>query len=638
MIRYDAFGRVGSVSAPYHKGRTTTHEVGHWLGLRHIWGDGGCSVDDYCSDTPASDAANYGCTATTSCGSQDQIENYMDYSDDLCMDMFTACQKTRMQTVLTNSPRRSTLGTSTVCSGGNSAPTASFSADKTSICPGGTVQFSDNSTGGPTSWSWTFSGGTPSSSTNQNPLVSYANAGTYNVSLTATNGNGSNSTTQNGYIVVGTGSASVFWSEDFENNGAGWQAYNPDNQNTWVIATVGGSVTGTKAAKIDMYNNNLVGQYDGLISPAISFVGKSNVTVEFEHAHRRYSANEADSLILYVSTNGGTSFPFRIWGDAENGSGNFATNSQTQNDFTPSTPDDWCFAGSVGASCFSFNLSQFDGQSNVKLMWYAYNDYGNNIYVDNIKLSASCSATASAPVAAFSVNESSGCAPLNVTFSDQSTGSPTAWSWTFTGGSPAFSLAQNPSVTYASPGTYSVSLTATNATGSNVVTQTNYITVFSNPPVPVISLSGSNLTTAVSATSYQWFLNGAPISGATSQNYTPAASGAYTVTVVDANGCSNTSSPYQYDLVGLEALANQGLEIYPNPTSGAIWLKSALPIQIEKLEIIDGLGRSLIQQNWNGKVLDQASSIDLGGLSEGIYFLKIRTGDEMVVRKFTLLK
>ncbi|HAB28968.1 MAG TPA: hypothetical protein DCE27_15695, partial [Xanthomarina gelatinilytica] len=68
------------LSAPFDLGRTTTHEVGHFLNLRHIWGDGGCSVDDFVSDTPTSDAANYGCaTGHVSCGTTDMVQNYMDY-------------------------------------------------------------------------------------------------------------------------------------------------------------------------------------------------------------------------------------------------------------------------------------------------------------------------------------------------------------------------------------------------------------------------------------------------------------------------------------------------------------------------------------------------------------------------------
>ncbi|MEM7040495.1 MAG: zinc metalloprotease, partial [Bacteroidota bacterium] len=103
---------VGSTTNPnpnggiYGEGRTGTHEVGHWLGLRHIWGDGGCGVDDYCGDTPTSDAANTGCPNTVSCGTTDMVENYMDYTNDACMNIFTQDQKARIVQVIANSPRR----------------------------------------------------------------------------------------------------------------------------------------------------------------------------------------------------------------------------------------------------------------------------------------------------------------------------------------------------------------------------------------------------------------------------------------------------------------------------------------------------------------------------------------------------
>ena len=100
-------GNFPDLWAPFDKGRTTTHEVGHWLGLRHIWGDGDCTVDDYCADTPNVGEANIGCpTGARSCGEIPMVENYMDYTDDPCMNIFTQDQKERMLTVLRNSPRR----------------------------------------------------------------------------------------------------------------------------------------------------------------------------------------------------------------------------------------------------------------------------------------------------------------------------------------------------------------------------------------------------------------------------------------------------------------------------------------------------------------------------------------------------
>jgi len=108
----NAFGRVGTAAAPFNKGRTATHEVGHWLNLRHIWGDATCG-NDQVGDTPLHNTANYGCPAaghksTCSGTPVEMTMNYMDYTDDACMYMFSAGQKTRMQaTYAVGGPRAS---------------------------------------------------------------------------------------------------------------------------------------------------------------------------------------------------------------------------------------------------------------------------------------------------------------------------------------------------------------------------------------------------------------------------------------------------------------------------------------------------------------------------------------------------
>lgn len=188
VIGYKYFGSSaiypqGSYGAPYDRGRTTTHEVGHFLGLRHINGDSNSCVvnatdsnNDYCPDTPAQRLLSSGCPVNQdSCPSApglDMTENYMDYSNDTCLNVFTQDQKTRMVTVMQNSPRRATLATSDGCT-----PGQTYSLD-------GAIEIGDLSSG----CSKTF---TPSivlknngSSTLTSATISYdldgANAQTYN--------------------------------------------------------------------------------------------------------------------------------------------------------------------------------------------------------------------------------------------------------------------------------------------------------------------------------------------------------------------------------------------------------------------------------------------------------------------------
>ncbi len=109
---------ITGASAPFNLGRTGTHEVGHYLNLYHIWGDGGCGVGDNVADTPNSDGPNYGCaTGNVACGTVDMVQNYMDYSDDGCMNLFTTGQKARMQAVLAPGGARSALANSTAACG-----------------------------------------------------------------------------------------------------------------------------------------------------------------------------------------------------------------------------------------------------------------------------------------------------------------------------------------------------------------------------------------------------------------------------------------------------------------------------------------------------------------------------------------
>ena len=116
VCNYPNVGLSGSGGGIYNLGRTGTHEVGHWLNLYHIWGDGGCGVDDAVADTPESDGPNYNCDlGHVSCGTDDMVQNYMDYSSDACMNVFTQGQADRMAALLASSGARGSLRNSTGC-------------------------------------------------------------------------------------------------------------------------------------------------------------------------------------------------------------------------------------------------------------------------------------------------------------------------------------------------------------------------------------------------------------------------------------------------------------------------------------------------------------------------------------------
>ncbi|TAG67764.1 MAG: hypothetical protein EAZ26_08615, partial [Runella slithyformis] len=178
-IRFTSFGNAEKgtfpvMIAPYNLGRTLAHETGHWLGLRHIWGDGNCG-NDFVDDTPTQASSSSGCQkGRISCGTANMVENYMDYSEDACFNIFTIGQKSRMRAVMELSPRRNSLITANLCGTTVVArPTANFQAENRTVLLGGQVRFTDISSNFPTRWQWEFEGGEPATSTEQNPVVTY---------------------------------------------------------------------------------------------------------------------------------------------------------------------------------------------------------------------------------------------------------------------------------------------------------------------------------------------------------------------------------------------------------------------------------------------------------------------------------
>jgi hypothetical protein len=120
VIAYDVFGAGENVRSPFNKGRTTTHEIGHWLGLKHIWGDAVCGTD-LVDDTPTQQYYNYGCPTfphVTNCspnGNGDMFMNFMDFTDDGCMNMFTNGQKQRMRALFAKGNMRNSFLLSFAC-------------------------------------------------------------------------------------------------------------------------------------------------------------------------------------------------------------------------------------------------------------------------------------------------------------------------------------------------------------------------------------------------------------------------------------------------------------------------------------------------------------------------------------------
>lgn len=432
----------------------------------------------------------------------------------------------------------------------NAPPIATINAESSVICPGGIVQYFGSSMGGPgVDYNWTFPGGIPENSTEQNPMVTYPTPGNYNVSLNITNDFGSDVVTETNLIEVSTNGVDVFFTEDFESGSFdqnNWSVINPDNSNTWSVQSVNGPQNGTKAASANLFGYSATGQRDAMVTAPISFATHSNIELSFQHAHRRRISGASDSLIVYVSTDGGATFPNRVLAAAENGTGSFATGSLSNQNFQPAGADDWCYSGTVGAACFTVDLSDFDGQNNVAIKFESYNDGGNNIYLDNIQLSGNCLFTEAAPEAGFSTQSAGICTGETVQFFDESLNIPTTYEWTFEGGTPATSNLAMPVVSYAAAGTYNVSLTVTNSFGADQITLDDYITVSEAPalvatPLAITICEGESVSLSASgADSFEWSPNVAlSATAGETVDANPQSSITYTVTGT-SNGCSVT--------------------------------------------------------------------------------------------------
>lgn len=393
-------GSIGTSST--YTSRTLTHEVGHWLNLNHVWGPNNspgdptsCNIDDNVQDTPlciGSNSCNYNANTCNDFGSnfsswtydvKDNVENYMDYS--YCSKMFTEGQKTRMRNAITSN----TAGRSNLITASNHALTginsplvlcqAKFKANKTVLCANDSITFTDMSFNAVTGWNWTFAGGTPSTSTSQNPGVIYSTPGTYTVTLTATDGGTSDVETMTNYITVLPNGNTLPYFEGFENitnlsATPNWIVDNPSG-NAWNITT-SAAHTGSKSAKLTNLGQ-AAGSIDQLISSAIdlSSVDTTNgVTLSFRYAYKKASSTSTDILRVYFTANCGDTWAVRKTMSATTMSGS----SFQASSWTP-TANDWITVHMTNVTSLFWN-------ENFRYKFEFTSNGGNNIYLDDINI------------------------------------------------------------------------------------------------------------------------------------------------------------------------------------------------------------------------------------------------------------
>ncbi len=405
---YSAFGSrekfpQGNYTANYDLGRTVTHEVGHWLGLRHIWGDGGCGVDDYCGDTPMAAASNSACpVGKVSCGSVDMVENYMDYTYDGCMNIFTKDQALRMRTVLTKSARRRELLSSTV----HLQPVALDAAIIDIVSPRGqrcnsnmlpevllrnlgqstltSVTINYQVDGGQVkSYQWNGSLKTGDIELVTLPAIS-AGEGSHTLTVFTSAPNGGsdayafNDRWSDEFIISNEGERLDFL-ETFDSGlyppSNKWQIQNPDRCESWSpYSTISGADGNlTTAVYMNFYNYQAKGTTDALVLPLVNLNTPEDANLEFDIAYAP-NGSALDKLEVYISVDCGLNYK-KIY---EKAGSALATTAEVSNAFVPSSASQW------RREVVSLNNYR---SSQALIKFVATNDEGNNLFIDNIYVS-----------------------------------------------------------------------------------------------------------------------------------------------------------------------------------------------------------------------------------------------------------
>ena len=405
VLRHDCVGSIGTAANGafgQRKGRTATHEIGHWLGLRHVWGDADCGSDGI-DDTPIAQGPNYGVCWSDyphnigACSGGDTINgemfmNSMDYSDDQCMSMFSQGQKEVMDATLgflrayiSSEANLAVTGTSdeAVANPQICSPIANFCENRAMVCSGASVTFQDASYN-TTEYTraWEFQGGTPATSTAANPTVSYSSPGEYSVKLTVTNSNGESVFQKSEFITISPDEAqlnqSSYWDflddqANFENN---YRVFNDDNSmNKWEFSAWTGYGDFGSCLRMRNYNNTPT-EADFFVTPSYNISAVSQPALLFRVSGAERGGEPSDQLRVYTSNNCGQTWILRkTW------TGNdLITAGYFSNEFVPSTTNQW--------SEFALGLTGVASQSNVRFRFefIAGDEGSNNFYIDDIRV------------------------------------------------------------------------------------------------------------------------------------------------------------------------------------------------------------------------------------------------------------
>lgn len=411
VIWYRSFGSIEdgafNLHPRYNRGRTATHEVAHFFGLRHIWGDDGnsCSGTDYVDDTPNQGGSTSGCPnhPATSCDTHTMFQNFLDYTDDACMNLFTRGQVDRMTAVIENSPRRKSLLTSPAldppASVANDLGIRKILAPSASTCnktitpqieirnygnnnvTSARIQLSIN--GHVTATQDFILDLEPLESTTVtfNTITVTEGLHTATFAILLTNGGADGYDRNN----LRTAAFTVFtetqlpFVETFDSSPSSWMISNPDQLTTWETAFAPSGSGNNRALHLNFYGyGNGFGEVDVFLTPVFDLTNAETASLTFDVAYARYSTSR-DRLRVAVLTGCSSVESGTIVYDKAGSDLATVPNSMSQA-FVPGGASEWRRE--------MISLNAFVGQSGVQLAFIGINDWGNNLYIDNISVVA----------------------------------------------------------------------------------------------------------------------------------------------------------------------------------------------------------------------------------------------------------
>lgn len=528
--------------------------------------------------------------------------------------------------LLTNSDTETKENYIIVTAGSSSDIVVDFEADHTTVQVGTTVHFTNHCSSNASVFEWTFDGGSPSSSTNANPDVTYNTPGVYDVKLKAGTSNiliyvNGVTKTKNGYITVTSDPV---------------EPPQPDE----VVANFYAPTSANINEPVTLHNlsQNATSYFWSFEGATPSTSTEENPTIVFARTGRYAitlfvsNGSRSDTRTAYINIEAGAAADF-VASATTISAGESVTFTNTS---TNATMFYWTFAGGDPSNSTETNPTvtyNVPGTYSVTL-------FAAGVDSNDTETKAGYIVVLPVTTADFVASATEIYAGDTITFENLSEYA-NSFFWTFPGGMPESSTDANPVVTYAEAGLYTVSLYATNGYNSDIETKTSYIYVRANTEANFTventtvfvgeTVAFTNLST--NATSFYWsFEGGAP---ATSMEENPEVvymnAGVYNVTLFATNGATSDMESREGYITVVDTTASAAMmeigdvSVYPNPVSSTLNISAE---GMSKVEIIDMLGRIVFEQN----VVSDAETFDVSFLAKTSYMVRITTASGVVVR------